>query len=274
MSLHLNPNRLQEQQNALLHALMAWPRLPDGEAAHKLPIVQHALAARGLNAYRANAHAGAHSALRGAYPVLAQLLGDESFHMLACDFWHHQPPKRGDWAEWGGELPAFIANQAQLQQEVYLPDVARLEWQLHQLGSAPDVEMDASSLQALLQHEPEQLRVQLASHAPVWRSAYPVVSMVLAHAAPQPDLSEAGHLLREGATQEVLVWRQGFKPCVREALPGEAPFLAALQAGQTLSAALQQSPDLNFELWLGTAVQTRLLVTVIPITPVAPVSDF
>ena len=51
---------------------------------------------RGLQAYRANAHALATRALQTPYPVIEQLLGFEAFDMLARDLWQAHPPVSGD----------------------------------------------------------------------------------------------------------------------------------------------------------------------------------
>ena len=76
---------LATQQQALLEALLAWPA---DDAMQK--IAAHAIdpRARGLKAYQANGHALAERALQAAYPVVAQLLGDESFADLARALWH------------------------------------------------------------------------------------------------------------------------------------------------------------------------------------------
>ncbi|APW45233.1 putative DNA-binding domain-containing protein [Rhodoferax antarcticus] len=94
-------NRLAAQQQALLASLFDWP--PD-VAINNLASYADSTWARGLKVYQANGHALAQRALQAAYPVLAQLLGSESFAALAQDFWHQQPPQRGDIGQWGEAL--------------------------------------------------------------------------------------------------------------------------------------------------------------------------
>ncbi|MGH6626932.1 MAG: HvfC/BufC family peptide modification chaperone, partial [Burkholderiaceae bacterium] len=115
------------QQQALLAALFGAP--PD--AIKLIAPLAHGAWVRGLNAYQANGHAVAGCSLRAAYPVLAQLLGEDSFEALACALWHARPPARGDLALWGEDLASFVAASAQLADEPYLADVARVEWALH-----------------------------------------------------------------------------------------------------------------------------------------------
>ena len=183
------------QQRLLLDALLAWPATD----ATKV-ITNEAMdpGARGLKAYKANGHALAHSALLSAYPVVAQLVGEDSFADLARAFWHAQPPTRGDIAQWGSDLAVFLETSAQLQDEPYLPDVARVEWALHQCAGAPDAEGDLASLALLTSHAPECLQLRMAPGCFVVRSAWPIASIVGAHIDGSPTLQEAGAQLRRG----------------------------------------------------------------------------
>ena len=85
-----------------------------------------------------------------------------------------------------------------------------------------------------------------------------------------------GEKLRAGAAETAVVWRAGFQPQVREALPGEANLLAALLDNRSLDEAvhsavrsdvqgavqsdLQIAASLDFNAWLPMAVQTGLLL--------------
>ena len=103
---------------------------PNESAIQNIAAYTDADWARGLKVYQANGHALACSALRAAYPVVAQLLGDESFDALAKALWHAQPPRCGDAAAWGEGLADFVRASTQLASEPYLGDVAALEWAL------------------------------------------------------------------------------------------------------------------------------------------------
>ena len=246
------------QQQALLAALFGAPQ----DASKLIAAYAHGDWARGLKAYQGNGHALARCSLQGAFPVLAQLLGEESFEALACALWHAQPPRRGDMALWGEALPAFVAASAQLADEPYLADVARVEWALHRAASAADVGPELATLALLTTHPPAQLFLRLAPGTAVVASAYPVASIVTAHLEANPTLEEAGRRLRAGQSEAALVWRQGFKPRLRAALPGEAVFVAALLSGASLAAALDQAGPLDFPPWLGQAVHSGLLLAV------------
>lgn len=246
---------LAQQQNALLDSIFA--------ARCNTP-------SRGLAAYRANAHASAERALQAAYPVIAQLMGEDNFQYLARDFWHRHPPQRGDLAQWGNDLPAFLATSEQLADTPYLADVAHIEWALHRCGGAADCAQDSASFAALAQHAPEALSVLIAPGATVLASPYPAAAVVLAHQG-QGSMEHAAALWHAGVAQTALVWRQGFVPRLRVLHDAETAFASAACAGHTLAYALDLAhPDFDFSKWLANQVQNGLLLGVTVTLPVAP----
>lgn len=252
---------LARQQQALLDALFAWPA---AAAAEALAFYAEDPGGRGLKAYQANGHFSAQNALQTAYPVVAQLLGAQSFSDLARALWHAHPPLRGDIGCWGAALGEFLSASGQCQDDPFVADVALAEWALHQCAGAPDAKADLSTLALLTNHEPEQLRLGLASGCAVLRSAWPLASILGAHLDGSPSLQEAGAQLREEVAQDVVVWRSGYRPQFRQALAGEADCLQALLHGESLAAALDHAPALDFGQWLPMAVQSALVLAVFP----------
>lgn len=250
---------LAAQQQLLIDALLAWPA---GDAIKNIAAHAQDTRARGLKVYQANGRALAHSALQAAYPVVAQLIGDEGFADLARALWHAQPPTRGDVAQWGYGLAEFLQHSAQLQDEPYLADVARVEWALHRCASAPDAEPDLTTLALLTTHEPEHLQFRLAPGCTVVRSPWPVASIVGAHLEGSPSMQEAGAQLRRGEAQDAVIWRAGLRPRARLALAGEADALRVLLEKGSLAEALDAAPELDFGQWLPLAVQTGLVLAV------------
>ena len=259
---------LLRDQSRLLQSLFA-----GGDAAQLLAGLHSdgkrvALAQRGLQAYRANAGALAQRALSAAYPVLTELMGDESFAPLARYFWQHAPPQRGDVAQWGAALPDFLEGAPQLANEPFLGDIARVEWALHAAATAQDAVTDAASFALLASTDPAQTTLSLSDGATTMASAYPVVSIIHAHLHGTPTLAQAGALLGAGTAQHALVWRRGLKPEVRLASATEHALVQALQAGVSLDAALTlacgvdsdgHAPVFDFSDWLAQAAQTGLV---------------
>ena len=292
--------QLAEQQQALLAVLF-----PNAQNRRKLNIKKLAnythiqpenshdrvpTLDRGLQTYLANGEALAGRSLAASYPVVQQLLGEASFAALACAVWQAHPPVRGDIAQWGEQLAAFMQADAQLASEPYLPDVARAEWAMHQSASLADQAPQPASFALLTaptgQDDPTALYLRLAPGTTLLPSRWPVAAIVQAHqteAAPQaPEVPEAQETPDGSPTpaasaaqaqaaaglaavgQQIaalqaqpapppgrlphtsLVWRSGHQPRLREALPGEAAFVAAVLQGQNLGKALdaaaQQHP--------------------------------
>ena len=157
----------------------------------------------------------------------------------------------------GGTVNAVLARAAPL-----LPKPA----------SAPAREPELATLALMTAHEPAQLVLRLAPGTAVVASAYPVASIAMAHLEASPTLKEAGQRLRAGQGEAALVWRQGYQPRLRAALPGEAAFVAALLSGASLAAALDQAGPLDFSGWLGQAVHSGLLLAVAVVTATATTS--
>jgi hypothetical protein len=258
---------LAQQQRALLEALWQ-PCHPDAMkiiADHALPIRAGGqnLGERGFKAYRSNAQELAQRALAAAYPVVAELIGADSFRVLAQHCWQRHPPRRGDLAQWGAALAGFVDSLPDLALgEPYLADVARIEWALHCAATAPDAQPDTASFAMLADHDAAQLTLVTGPGTVCVDSTYPVVSIIQAHLQGEPTLEEAGRRLRGQVRESALVWRQGFKPRLRQAQPGETSFISALRENRSLLDALDAAPGFDFAAWLPPAIQAGLLLGV------------
>jgi hypothetical protein len=253
-------NTLADQQQALLAALLEWPAQPAMQ--HLSGFVQGVgvPAERGLKVYQANGHMLAERALRAAYPVIGQLLGEESFAELARAFWHASPPVQGDIAVWGEQLADFIGQSTQLRNEGYLPDVAKVEWALHRCALAADRDADIAMLSLLTTEDPQSIGLTLAPGLVTISSVWPLATLMLAHLEHNPSFEEAGRQLRNPEPQGVVVWRTGFQPRLRLAMPGELTLLGELRSGIALECALEAAVRLDFSQWLPMAVQTGLVL--------------
>ena len=271
---------LAQQQQLLLDALFARPgdgRLAADARLTALLDTRHAQSARGLVAYRSNGHAMAERALRAAYPVIAAMLGEPSFDLLARDLWHTHPPRGGDLAQWGDALPGFLQANDQLSDVPYLGDVARAEWALHRAASAADAEPDLPSFARLASENPQGLTLSLSPGTTVIGSRFPVASLVTAHLFGDPCLAEAAQRLRDGIGELALVWRQGLRPRIAAIDPSAAALVQAQQAGADLPGALDaacaadtEPPAFDFSAWLTATVTDGLVIGVQRLTDPAP----
>lgn len=196
---------------------------------------------RGLAAYRHNLSALARQALAVPFTRVRDALGDDEFAQLAWTFWRAHPPSSGDLGEWGGALAGFLAERA--GEASGLPDLARLDWAIHNAERAADAALDADSLQWLGSTPPDGLWLQLR----------PGVTLLTQ---------------RAGA---VLVWRDGWRG-VSQPLPApDAAFMRALLDGANLAAALEFAADVkgpgaetdfDFGAWLQAALRKAWLQAV------------
>jgi hypothetical protein len=225
--------------------------------------------ARGLLAYRANAAALAERALAAVYPTVQQVVGADAFALLARAHWQRHPPTAGDLAQWGAELPQALADDAALQDEPYVPDLARLEWAVHVADRALDGPSTATGLGWLAERDPADLFVQMAAGIAVVVSRHPVVRIWLAHRSEDDDRFAAVRAaFAAGEGDHALVWRQGWRVQVQAVDAAQAHFTQALLRGGSLGHALSQAADdFAFEPWLISALQQQRLWAVMLKSP-------
>jgi Putative DNA-binding domain len=259
-----NFSTLAKQQSGLLDALYA-TNIIAFQAINTPTKAINSTKNRGIIAYQANAAASAVRSLRSAYPVIAQLIGDETFAHLARDFWQQHPPTRGDLAQWGGDLPVFIASLSELQTEPYLRDVAKVEWALHTSATAADKAADLTTFSLLTEHDADKVTLLFAPGTALVSSPFPIASILTAHLYESPTFEEVGYKIRDKRAEIALIWRQGLRPMVAICSAAEAAFIARLLDGASLLAAVENTPSsvetpFDFNSWLPHAVAQGLVL--------------
>lgn len=260
------------RQQALLQALQSGAPLALPAGAMALP-GRKADAVAGLRAYRTNARAIAQRALVAAYPVLAQLLGEEAMAALARDLWQAHPPVRGDLAWFGAELPAWLPGVDELSDMPWLADVARLEWAVHTGHGAADAPEGGPNLHLLAEVDLDRLRVGFAPGSACVVSDWPVLTLWQAHQGQPgeaPDLRAAREALAAHRGEAAWVWRRGLRVELAPLDVAEAAFNAALLTGRPLGPALDQAlsrfPVFSFEHWLTRALREGWLAELRPLS--------
>lgn len=250
------------RQQALLTLLRLPPQSQAAQSHARQDAGLRGHADAGLHAYRGNAQATAGRALAAAHPTVCAMLGEEGFAHLAQELWLASPPRRGDLAEWGADLPAHLAGHAQLTPWPWLADSARVDWAAHRAERAADAAWEPQTLALLESAEPDALHIDLLPGSAVLRSRFPLATLHRAHHAPDEAgrsaaLQAARDALARGDGEDVIVWRSGWRAEVA-ALPAPwAGFCGALLAGRSLGAALaaQDDDDFDFSAWLLHAVR-------------------
>ena len=300
------------RQRALIEALRFGGGAPDeangADAAQTGQASRAAQAARlrergerlqlGLGAYRAHATLTAARALEAAYPTVAAMVGDEALASLARALWQASPPCRGDLAQWGLDLPAFIETRPELDPWPYLADAARLDAALMRCESAADAEPEPATLELLATQDPARLRLRLMPCVQLLASRWPIATLHAVHqglwkavtdtgASADADFGPAGDLgqdaasgpesvfggsaddarlapareaLADGRAESVVVAREGWRAVVQEVAPSDFAWMQALQERLPLDAALVRAGrGFDFEAWLRQAVAARWL---------------
>ncbi len=270
--------KLAEQQQALLSCIFdVQPSEPNAVE----PISADQLSYRGLQAYRANAHASAERSLAAAYPTVQRILGETAFASLARAHWHACPPVRGDLAQWGSQLPEWVELDEQLRHLPYLGDVARVEWGLHRIQFEADTAPAPESF-ALLSRDVEAA----STHTLLMASGFQMISLasaagsiVLAHQESSPDWQALRRRMDMPIAEQVLLWRHHWSPRLRViGCQAEIDLLDALMRGHSLADALaaavpehgSEEPGsdwgFDFSQWLTAAVSDGLVVGLLPLS--------
>ncbi|MCS0613192.1 DUF692 family protein [Massilia kyonggiensis] len=195
---------------------------------------------RRVGIYRGNLHAHWTRALTSAYPVLRQLVGDEFFDALARVYGRAHPAVDPDLNRFGAALPDFLAHFAPAAAHPYLPDVARLEWCVHEAWFASDADATPATLARLAPDAFEAARAVLHPSLRLHASPWATVALWRAHQDGGPAFPDE---LR--TTTRALVLRPRFDVVVETIGAAEYAALACLARGGTFGAALDAAFDVD-----------------------------
>lgn len=184
----------------------------------------------GLAIYHRNALAVRREALAAAHPVVRRLVGEPYFNEAAECFARGCPSASGDLHAYGAGFAGFLAAYAPARELPYLPDVARLEWAIHECAHAADGPcLDPAGLGALPAGALDRLRLRLHPAARFVASSHPILAIWEAN---QPGRD--GTPDRLAGAERVLVRRVGLEPAPLRVDPDAWTLLEALARGRTL----------------------------------------
>jgi hypothetical protein len=193
-------------------------------------------AAARLAVYRHHVLHSLAGALAATFPTVQALVGEAFFRQLAHAFVAGGLPTQPVLAEYGAAFPAFVESRTAAHDLPYLADIARLDWAFNVAFHSPaDGRLSTADLAVIPTEELPSKGLALAAGAGLIRSRYPIDRI---WTASQPGASEETVDLAEGAASLLVLRRPddaGFIVLER----GEAAFLAALDAGQSLDAAAE-----------------------------------
>lgn len=231
---------LRELQQAIRHSLL---RRIDGDASAY--VVADGLApGERLGIYRNTAESAMTTVLQLSFPAVQHVVGPEFFEGAARLFASESPPRSAWLDEYGADFPAFLAGLPQAASLHYLPDVARLEWQVNLALHAPDVQpVEIARLAQWNPAELAQLRFEPHPAAKLLRCEFPADAIW--HAVlERDDAAMAAIDLAEGPAW-LLVHRTENGIEVVRLSKDEWHVTAALFSGHTWQEALAAGPSAN-----------------------------
>jgi hypothetical protein len=199
--------------------------------------------------YRNNVVAGLSKVLEQRFPVTSRLVGEEFFRGMARAFIAGHQPRSPLLAQYGGELPAFIAGFEASASVPYLADVARLEASWSDAYHAADAM--PLSLDGLGSVPPEMLPdIRLVRHpsAALLRSSWPVGSIWAAHQS--AEVLPIGHARAE----TVLIVRPDAEVMVHILPAQDSAFAEGLFSDAPLGEAAELAAAVDAAFDFGTAL--------------------
>jgi len=263
------PAELLEQQRALAGLIRAGADLADDAADVVAWLRPLRAAPPRLGIYRHAYRARLAEALRGNYPVLHRVLGDEDFGALAQAYLAAHPSRSPSIRWFGHALPAWVAARLEVDPQALphpsLADLVRMEWAI---GTSFDA-ADAPPL------ERETLARVAPGSWPALRFApHPTVRLVALQWAIEPlwraltDDPGAETAPPEARPHHLLVWRDGLETRWRTLPEDESAALAGCLGGlrfdelcaSVAATAEEAGTAARVAGWLGAWVQAGLLL--------------
>jgi uncharacterized protein (UPF0276 family) len=187
-----------------------------------------------LGIYRGNLFANWAKGLAAAYPVVQQLVGGDFFSGLARAYGKAYPSQDPDLNRFGERFPEFLAGFEHVMEYPYLPDMARLEWALHQSFYAPDaVALDPAGLAGMPPEQVEVMTLPLRPSSSLLQSEWAVAKLWVAHQRGGPAFP--AQMAKESFA---LVARPQWQPQLLELSPAAFAALSSCARGETFGAAL------------------------------------
>ena len=215
-----------------------------------------------LDIYRNNVFSNYRSALEAVYPAILSLVGADYFRHAAYRYIERYPSVSGDIHHFGQDFSELLTSLPGAADLAYLPDVARLEWSVHEAFHAADHErIELSRFQSILPQDYAKLRFVLNPAARLLKSEFPIrriwqVNLPDYQGDQHVDLSEGGEFL--------LVMRRSFVMEVEAVAVADAAALRTFQRDemleQALEAALAVDPDFDVGSFLQRFVRNETIV--------------
>ena len=131
-------------------------------------------AADRLDIFRNNSLVTHTTVLAAVFPVVCRLVDPRFFAFMAHEFLRESPPQHPCLSQYGEAFPAFVARFSRAAAIPYLYDVARLEWAISRVPTAPRMQPIPIAQFAARMEDPAAARLLLESPVYFIRSEFPI----------------------------------------------------------------------------------------------------
>lgn len=214
-----------------------------------------------FNVYRNNVVTSLAEALKAAFPITSQLLGEGLQRALMADFARAHPPKSAVMAHYGHGFDAFLRAHPATKARPFLADMASLErLRLDSYHAADSAVFDGSALTTL---DPDVLAAGSFVLHPATRifvSRFPLASIYAIELAQSrgETPAEDRHAINMNDGQAVLVTRPFYEVFINRIGIGDAAFLNACRAGVSFDEAAETGFEADRLFDLQTALSLAL----------------
>ncbi len=205
-------------------------------AAEEIKKVLNIAGEERLDAYSNGYVARVHESLSEVYQAVKHLAGDQAFEALAHHYAAAYSSHNYNLNYAGEHLPEFLKTVALSENLPFLPDLARLEWQVAQAFHAFQGEpFDASVLSAFAPEGFEKLHIHFQPSVSIVASEWPVLDLWKA----RKTLLKEINIDLVDRPQNVLVFRNGLEVFCEAVDLAQSRLLGGLLSGRTLGEACE-----------------------------------
>ncbi|MBM3394887.1 MAG: DUF2063 domain-containing protein [Betaproteobacteria bacterium] len=218
-----------------------------------------------LEIYRNNVLSNYRNALRDTFPVIVKLVGDESFNACARRYTRETVSRSGDLHDYGESFGDFLRHFEPAQSLAYLGDVADMEWCMHRVFHAADVEpLDLGDFAAIEQARWPALMLTPSPALRLMASRFPIVRIW--RLCMQSEREEGVSVDLDNGGEDVVILRRGFEVTL-EALPSAnfqalSVLVEGKPLGNAVDVALEVDPDFDLPAFLHSHVLSGAFVGV------------
>ena len=198
---------LRDQQQLFLNTVFQGTDSTAGKQLSTLIVESEKMSAQEhINIYRDGVLGGLTQALADTFPVILALVGEEFFNAMVGRFVQTQASETPDLGDFSPLFPEFIAQFKPAENLFYLSDVARLEWNWHQIFH----EKDDGSLDftALSEIGDQDVVFRLVTAGRLMQSPWPIHEIWQTN---QPEACGDKVVDLDEGKVFLWVWRNGFE---------------------------------------------------------------